>query len=81
MQPPVVKLRRPRRFMIGDMLRHFQFAAVLQVGSDAGRAESMIANLRLDAGRLRAALNHAIGVLLVHRFFSQKAGFASPRAE
>jgi hypothetical protein len=23
--------------MIGDMLRHFQFAAVLQVGSDAGR--------------------------------------------
>jgi hypothetical protein len=26
--PPVVQLRRPRRFMIGDMLRHFQFAAV-----------------------------------------------------
>ena len=55
--------------MIGDMLRHFQFAAVLQVGSDAGRAESMIANLRLDAGGLRPALNHAIGILLVHGFF------------
>jgi hypothetical protein len=39
--------------MIGDVLRHFQFAAVLQVGGDAGGAESMIADLRLDAGRLR----------------------------
>ena len=27
--PPVVQLCRPGRFMIGDMLRHFQFAAVL----------------------------------------------------
>jgi hypothetical protein len=44
--------------MIGDMLRHFQFAAVLEVGSDAGRAESMIANLRLDAGGLGTALDH-----------------------
>jgi hypothetical protein len=26
--PPVVKLRRPGRFMIGDVLRHFQLAAV-----------------------------------------------------
>ena len=32
--------------MIGDMLRHFQFAAVLQVGGDASGAESMIADLR-----------------------------------
>jgi hypothetical protein len=46
--------------MIGDMLRHFQFAAILQVASDASRAESMesmIANLRLDAGGLGAALD------------------------
>ena len=27
--PPVVKLRRPRRFMVGNLLRYFQFAAVL----------------------------------------------------
>jgi hypothetical protein len=32
------------------MLRQFQFAAVLQVVGDAGGAESMIADLRLDAG-------------------------------
>jgi hypothetical protein len=59
--------------MIGDMLRHFQFAAVLQVGSDAGRAESMIANLRLDAGGLGAALDHAVGVLLVQGLFREDA--------
>ena len=27
--PPVVQLRRPGRFMVGDMLGHFQLAAVL----------------------------------------------------
>jgi hypothetical protein len=36
--------------MIGDMLRHFQLAAILQIGGDARRAESMIVNLRLDPG-------------------------------
>ena len=46
--------------MIGDMLRHFQFAAVPQVGCDAGDAESMIADLRFDAGGFRAPLDHAI---------------------
>ena len=30
--------------MIGDLLRHFQLAAVLQIRRDTGRAESMIAN-------------------------------------
>ena len=30
------KLRRPPRFMIGDMLRHFKVTAVLQVGRNAG---------------------------------------------
>ena len=35
--PPFgLKLRRPRRFMIGDMLRHFKVTAVLQVGRNAG---------------------------------------------
>jgi hypothetical protein len=48
--PPVIKLGCPRRFMVGDLLRHFQFAAVLQIRSDAGRTEGMIANPRLDAG-------------------------------
>ena len=51
----VVKFRRPGRLMIGDMLRHFQLSAVLQIGGDARRAEDMVANLRLDAGPFRAA--------------------------
>ncbi len=35
--PPFgLKLRRPRRFMIGDMLRHFKVTAVLQVGRMPG---------------------------------------------
>jgi hypothetical protein len=33
--PPVVQLRRPGRFMIGDMLRHFQLATVLKIRGDA----------------------------------------------
>ena len=40
----VIKLGGPRRFMVGDLLRHFQLAAVLQIRRDAGRAEGMIAN-------------------------------------
>jgi hypothetical protein len=28
----VVEFGRPRRFMVGDLLRHFQFTAVFQIG-------------------------------------------------
>jgi hypothetical protein len=44
-----------------------------QVGGDAGGAESMIADLRLDAGGFRPPLDHAIGILLVHGFFREGA--------
>jgi hypothetical protein len=37
--------------VVGDLLGHFQLAAVLQIRRDAGRAESMIANPRFDADR------------------------------
>ena len=53
--------------MIGDMLRHFQFAAVLQVGGDASGAESMIADLRLDAGGLRPPLDGLTHVRILIR--------------
>jgi hypothetical protein len=59
--------------MIGDMLRHFQLATVLKIRGDAGSAEGMIADLRLDAGGFRASLDHAVGVLLVHGFFREDA--------
>jgi hypothetical protein len=67
--------------MISDVLRHFQLAAVLQVGGDAGGPESMVADTGLDAGCLRAALDHAVSVLLVHGFFGKDAGFARGRTK
>src|ERR1700731_1983289 len=60
----VIKLGCPRRFVISDLLRDFEFSAVLQIGRDAGRAEGMIADPRFDAGRFRAPADDAVGVLL-----------------
>ena len=40
--------------MVGDLLRHFQLAAVLQIRRDTGRAESMIANQ--GTGEIRVIL-------------------------
>jgi hypothetical protein len=45
--------------MVGDLLRDFEFAAVLQIRRDAGRAEGMIANPRLDAGGFRPPADDA----------------------
>jgi hypothetical protein len=50
--------------MVSDLLRDFQFAAVLQIRRNAGRTEGMIANPRLDASRFRAPADDAVGVLL-----------------
>jgi hypothetical protein len=66
--------------MIGDMLRHFQLATVLKIRGDVGSAESMIADLRLDAGGFRAPLDHAVGVLLVHGFFREAFADIEDRA-
>jgi len=49
----IIKFGRPRRFVVSDLLHNFEFAAVLQIGGDTGRTESMIADARLDAGRFR----------------------------
>jgi hypothetical protein len=62
--PAVIKLGCPRRFVVCDLLRHFQLAAVLQIRRNAGRAESMIANPRFNAGRFRPPTDDAVGVLL-----------------
>jgi hypothetical protein len=45
-QIQVIKFGCPRRFVVSDLLRHFQLAAVLQIGRNAGRAEGMIADAR-----------------------------------
>ena len=67
--------------MVGDMLRHFQFAAVLQIGGDARGAEGVIANTRLDASRFGAALDHAIGIRLGKRLLCEHGRFSSRRTE
>ena len=63
--------------MVSDLLRDFQFAAVLQIRRDAGRAEGMIANPRFDAGRFRAPANDAVGVLLEEGIAGQLASLAA----
>jgi hypothetical protein len=45
--------------VIGDLLRDLERALVLEVGSDVGGAEGVIADPGLDAGSLGMALNHA----------------------
>jgi hypothetical protein len=62
--PAIIKFGCPRRFVVSDLLRDLEFTAVLQIRCDAGRAESMIANPRFDAGRFRAPADDAVSVLL-----------------
>ena len=63
--------------MVSDLLRHFEFTAVLQIRRDPGRAESMIANPRFDAGRFRAPADDAVGVLLEEGTGCKLAGLAA----
>jgi hypothetical protein len=44
--------------------RLLQGAAVLQIGGDASRPKTVIADLGLDAGRFRMAADHRMGILL-----------------
>ena len=49
----VVRLGCSWRFVVSDLLRDFEFTAVLQIRRDAGCAEGMIANPRFEAGCFR----------------------------
>src|SRR5580704_3937494 len=77
----VIKLGCPRRFVVSNLLRDFQLAAVLQIGRDAGRAEGVIADPRFDAGRFRAPADDAVGVLLEEGIGGQLAALAACAAE
>src|ERR1700740_1751887 len=79
--PAVIKLGCPRRFVVSDLLSNFEFAAVLQIRRDAGRAEGMIANPRFDAGRFRAPADDAVGVLLEEGIGCQLATLAASGTE
>ena len=67
--------------MVHDLLRDFQLTAVLQIRRDAGRAEGMIADARLDAGRLRAPADDAMGVLLGEGIGCQLSALSAGAAE
>lgn len=50
--------------MAGDVLRHFKGATILQIRCDTGGSKRVIPNPRTKPRRFRAALHHAIDVLL-----------------
>jgi hypothetical protein len=56
---------RPRAAVLtGNRRRFFQSTAILEICRDAGRPEGVIADKRLNAGRLRAAANHLVSIAL-----------------
>ena len=67
--------------MVGDLLRHFQLAAVLEIRRDPGGTESMIADPRFDAGCFRSPADDAVGVLLEEGIGFKLAGLAAGGAE
>jgi hypothetical protein len=67
--------------MVGDLLRDFEFAAVLQIRRNAGRSESVIADPRFDGGRFRAPADDTVGVLLEEGIACKPAGLAAGSAE
>src|ERR1700736_6367002 len=77
----VIELGCPRRFVVSDLLRYFQLAAVLQIRRDPGRAESMIADACLHAGRFRTPADDAVGVLLEEGIGCKLASLAAGSAE
>jgi len=60
--PAVVELRRTRAGVVGHPRRLLQRAAVFQIRRDAGRPETVIAELGGDAGRRRPPPDHRVGV-------------------
>jgi hypothetical protein len=67
--------------VVGDLLRDLEFTAVLQIRRNAGRAESMIANPRFDAGRFCPPADDAVGVLLEEGIGCKLTGLAASGAE
>ena len=52
---------------------------VHKIGRNAGGTEIVVADSGFDAGRCRASLNHAVGVLLPHSVARKFAGLAGRR--
>src|SRR5437899_8625136 len=67
--------------VVGHLLRDLELAAIAQVLDDAGGAEGVAPDLRLDAGVLRAAADHTVDVGLAHRPVRELAGATARGAE
>ena len=67
--------------MVGDLLRHFQLATVLQISRDTGRAKRMGSDSCFDAGRFRTTANTAVSVLLEEGIGGELASFTARGAE
>src|SRR5688500_15604338 len=78
---PVVEPRRPWRLMRGDLLRHLQTTAILEVRGNARGPKRVTANFRLDAGRLGSPANHPVGIRLTHRPSREHVSFPVRRAK
>jgi len=73
----VVEYDCPRRFMVSDLLGHFECAAVLQVRRGPGRAKGMIANPRFDPGRFDIIVQTLVEAMSLSELFGITAGGGS----
>jgi len=78
---PVVEAGGAGRLVVGHLLGDFELAAVLEIGGNAGGAEGVAADLRLDPGRQRPPSNHPPHIGLQHGPVGQLAAAPLARAE
>ena len=79
--PAIEELRRARRGVVRHRRGLFQRLAVLELGRDPRRPETVVAELGGDPGTGRAPADHRIGVRLRQHGARELAGAAADRAE
>src|ERR1700722_686983 len=65
--PAIVELGSACRGVVGHVAGFFERPAVLEIDRNSRGAEGVVADLRCDVGRRRAAADHRIGVGLGER--------------
>jgi hypothetical protein len=77
----VIELGRIRAFVGRHGLDVFEGATGVEVDGDPGRPERMAVDPHLEAHRGHVALDHTVGVDVVHGAFGERAGTAHGGAE
>jgi hypothetical protein len=67
--------------MCRDLLRNLETAAILEVRGNPRRPESVVSDLRMDAGSLCPPADHPVGIGLTHRPACERIRFPDRRAE